>query len=83
MSPEKEELLHKIAASYIMGENINVSINANSAQIDCLQELLEISKKLKEVLDEQQDYEKACILAKQKKYIANKFQNITGITWRL
>ena len=83
MNPEKEQLLHRIAANYIVGEDINVSINANDAQIDCLHELLEVSKKLKEVLDEQKDYDRACILAKQKKYIARKFENMTGIIWRL
>lgn len=83
MNPKKEKLLHHIAAKYIMNEEVNVSINASDAQIDCLYELLEVSKKLKIVLDEQKDYDQACILAKQKKHIANKFQNLTGIIWRL
>ncbi len=83
MNLQKEKLLHYIAAQYIVGEDINVSINANDAQIDCLYELLDISKKLKNVLDEQADYDKACILAKQKKNVAKKFENLTGIAWRL
>tara|TARA_B100000085_G_C18560215_1_gene519208 strand:- start:2223 stop:2474 length:252 start_codon:yes stop_codon:yes gene_type:complete len=83
MNLQKEKLLHYIAAQYIVGEDINVSINANDAQIDCLYELLNVSKKLKDALDEQTDYELACVLAKQKKSVAKKFENLTGITWRL
>jgi hypothetical protein len=83
MNSNKEKLLHNIAAHYIIGENVNVAINANDAQIECLYELLEVSKKLKEVLDEQNDYNKACILVKQKNSIARKFENLTGIIWRL
>ena len=83
MSPQKEDKLHYIAAKYILGENINVSINANDAQIDCLYELLNVSKKLKETLDEQKDFDKIKILVKQKNKLASKFQSLTGITCRL
>ena len=83
MDKSKEELIHYIAAKYIMGESVNVSINANSSQADCLYELLEVSKKLKTVLDEQKDLDSAILLTRQKNYIANKFTNLTGINWRL
>ena len=83
MDKSKEELIHHIAAKYIMGESVNVSINANSSQVDCLYELLEVSKKLKTALDEQKDLDKVILLTKQKNYIANKFTNLTGIDWRL
>ena len=83
MDKSKEELIHYIAAKYIMGESVNVSINANSSQVDCLYELLEVSKKLKTVLDEQKDLDSAILLTRQKNYIANKFTNLTGINWRL
>lgn len=83
MNFKKENMLHYIAAKYILGEDINVSINANDAQIDCLHELLNVSKKLKETLDEQNDFDKVKILVKQKKKLSNKFKSLTGIKWRL
>ena len=55
MDAKKENMLHYIAAKYIIGEDIEVSINANDAQIDCLHELLTVSKSLKETLDEQKE----------------------------
>ena len=83
MNADKEIMLHQIAAKYIIGEDIDVSINANDAQIDCLYELLNVSKQLKESLDEQKDFDKIKVLVKQKNKLANKFQSLTGITWRL
>lgn len=83
MNSKKENMLHYIAAKYILGEDINVSINANDAQIDCLYELLNVSKQLKETLDEQKDFDKIKILVKQKKKLSSKFKSLTGIKWRL
>jgi len=83
MVSKKEDMLHYIAAKFILGEEVNVSINANDAQIDCLYELLNVSKSLKETLDEQRDFDKIKVLVKQKKKLAQKFQSLTGIKWRL
>jgi len=83
MNANKEKMLHRIAAKYIIGEDVDVSINANDAQVDCLYELLNVTKKLKETLDEQKDFDKIKVLVKQKNKLANKFQSLTGITWRL
>lgn len=83
MNAKKENMLHYIAAKYIIGEDIDVSINANDAQIDCLYELLNVSKELKETLDEQKDFDKIKILVKQKKKLSTKFKSLTGISWRL
>ena len=83
MDAKKENMLHYIAAKYIIGEDIEVSINANDAQIDCLHELLTVSKSLKETLDEQKDFNKVKVLVIQKKKLATKFESLTGIKWRL
>lgn len=83
MDAKKEKMLHCIAAKYIIGEDITATINANDAQIDCLHELLTISKSLKEALDEQKDFDKIKVLVKQKKKLSNKFESLTGIKWRL
>ena len=83
MNAKKEKMIHYIAAKFILGENVNVSIDANEAQIDCLYELLKISKELKETLDEQKDFDKIKILVRQKKQLSNKFKSLTGIKWRL
>lgn len=83
MISKKEDMLHYAAAKFIIGEEINISINANDAQIDCLYELLNISKNLKIALDEQKDFDKVKVLVSQKKKLTQKFQSLTGIKWRL
>lgn len=84
MSISKKELkLHKAAAKYIMGENINVSIKGKDAKIQCLSNLLEACKELKETLDEGTDVDKIASLLDEKRNLAIEFENLTGIKWRL
>tara|TARA_Y100000592_G_scaffold186_1_gene264 strand:+ start:20148 stop:20396 length:249 start_codon:yes stop_codon:yes gene_type:complete len=80
---QKEKLLHVIAAKYIMSENIEVDLEGNFAEVKCLQELLEISKSLKESLDRDESFDKIISILKEKKEITKKFENLSGITWRL
>ena len=42
---QKEKILHNIAAKYIMSENIEIELGGSLAEMKCLQQLLEISKK--------------------------------------
>ena len=49
---KKELFLHNIAAKYIMGENVEVELNGSYAELVCLKELLDISRELKNALDE-------------------------------
>jgi len=78
---QKEKLLHVIAAKYIMSENIEVDLEGNFAEVKCLQELLEISKSLKESLDRDESFDKIISILKEKKEITKKFENLSGITY--
>tara|TARA_B100000131_G_C18010057_1_gene570092 strand:+ start:23 stop:271 length:249 start_codon:yes stop_codon:yes gene_type:complete len=80
---QKEKLLHHIAAKFIMEENIDIELGGNLAEMQCLQQLLEVSKLLKESLDNNDPYKKIVAILKEKKEVTKKFENLTGITWRL
>ena len=80
---QKEKLLHNIAAKYIMNEDVNIELNGNYAEMKCLQQLLEISRQLKVSLDNDEPLNKVIALLREKKNITKKFENLSGITWRL
>ena len=80
---EKEMFLHKVAAKYIIGEDINVELDGSYAELLCLKELLDISKELKNSLDENSSLDNIIDLMHKKKDITSKFESLTGITWRL
>ena len=81
---KREKLLHKIAAKYISNESIDVELTGASAEMDCLLELLNVSKKLKNVLDDDnKSLEEAYAVIEEKKEITQKFINLTGINWSL
>ena len=80
---QKEKLLHSIAAKYIMNKEIDIELGGNLAEMKCLKELLEVSKSLKESLDNNDSYDKIINIIKEKKDITKKFENLTGISWRL
>ena len=52
MNLKKEQLLHEIAAKYILGKNIDIDIKGSTLQLECFQQLLTSSKRLKELLDD-------------------------------
>ncbi len=80
---QKEKLLHNVAAKYIMNEDVNIELNGNYAEMKCLQQLLEISRQLKVSLDNDEPLNKVIALLREKKNITKKFENLSGITWRL
>lgn len=79
----KSEVLHKVAARYITGLENYASIKGEKIQLECFQQLLNVSKELKERLDEGKDLDAIVDLLNEKKDLTRKFQNLTGITWRL
>jgi len=79
----KESTLHQIAARYILGEDIEIKISGTETQLHCLQELLNVSRELKQTLDENKNLEKVNFLIKEKKELTKQFQNLTGMTWFL
>ena len=80
---EKSEKLHRIAANYIIGEDIEVEINGKGPQIKALKELLDVSKTLKAQLDKKEDLDTVIETIELKRKLTKKFQNLSGITWRL
>ena len=80
----KSHMLHQIAANYIVGKNLNVEIKGNEEQKKCFESLLETSRKLKIILDTQEDnINEVTNLIDKKKKLTKEFQNLTGITWKL
>lgn len=84
MKKQKELLLHKIAAKFIAGKEIHTELKGMPAELDCLVELLEVSKLLKTKLSNKTSSLNDIIkIIEEKKQITQKFENLTGITWRL
>ena len=83
MNLKKEQLLHEIAAAYISGKDINVDIKGSTLQLECFQQLLESSKRLKNLLDEGTDLTSIKLELNTKKSLTKRFQNLTGVTWKL
>mgnify|MGYP004175676773 CR=1 FL=1 len=84
MKKQKELMLHKIAAKYIMSEDIDIELSGKKAEINALFELLEVSKKLKDLLDSKtstlREINDTLTLKKEK---TENFTNLSGIVWRL
>jgi hypothetical protein len=80
----KEKLLHNVAAKFIIGENIDFELEGNELEIKTLHELLVISKNLRQALNESNpDLSQIELLLKSKKDITKRFEDVSGITWRL
>ena len=81
---KKELLIHKIAAKYIANESLDIELKGKPAEIDALHSLLEVSKKLKIALDDDNfTLDEVFDLLNEKKNATEKFTNLTGIIWRL
>ena len=83
MNLKKGQLLHEIAARYILGKNIDIDIKGSTLQLECFQQLLTSSKRLKELLDEGTDFTSIKLELNTKKSLTRRFQNLTGVTWKL
>ena len=79
----KENVLHQVAARYIAGKDIEIEINGSKIQLECFENLLNVSKELKETLDRQKNLDKVVKLMEEKKTLTKEFQNLTGIMWKL
>ena len=79
-----ENLLHQVAARFIKGKDINIDIKGTSIQLETLQQLLNVSKDLmNELNSSSRDVDKIVEIINNKKQLTQKFQNITGIEWKL
>ena len=83
MHNKKEALLHNIAAKYIMNEDVDIELQGSYAELCCLKELLDISRKLKESLEDSTSLDDILEIINVKKQKTKKFESLTGITWRL
>ena len=83
MKPKQEQLLHEIAAHYINGKNLDIDIKGSEIQLECFQQLLESSKRLKNLLDDGNDFTSIKLELNTKKNLTRRFQNLTVITWKL
>ncbi len=78
-----DHLIHNVASKYILGENINIEIKGNKNQLEKLNELLDISKKLYHSLQDKTSLEKIMTIIEQKKQLSDEFYILTGIKWKL
>jgi hypothetical protein len=83
MNNAKSHVLHQVAARYICGKQVELSLEGSNIQLKCFQDLLETSKILKESLDNENNLDKVKSLLEKKKILTKRFQNLTGITWKL
>jgi hypothetical protein len=79
-----ESLLHQIAARFIIGHDINVNIKGSEIQLESLHDLLNVSKDLLQELNKE-EYDSDVIIEtiEKKKKLTKKFQNVSGIKWKL
>jgi len=80
---QKEIFLHHIAAKYIMNEEVDIELSGQPAEMNCLVDLLEVSKRLKIQLDEGATIKVINKTLTEKKELTKKFENLSGINWRL
>ena len=83
MMTQKEIFLHHVAAKYIMNEEVDIELSGQPAEMNCLVDLLEVSKRLKIQLDEGATIKVINKTLTEKKELTKKFENLSGITWRL
>ena len=79
-----ENMLHQVAARFIKGKDIEIDIKGTALQLETLQNLLNVSKELMNELNSStRNVEKVVEMIENKKQLTKKFQNITGIEWKL
>lgn len=83
MSSYKSSLLHRIAANYIVGNDIKASIEGTKIQVETFNKLINVSKDLRESLHHNNDLDKAISLIEEKKKLTKQFQDLTGVKWYL
>jgi hypothetical protein len=79
----KSSFLHQVAANYIVGNNIEAELSGEKIQLEVFQNLLDTSKKLRESLCKENSLDEVLELANKKKIYTKKFQDLTGIEWKL
>lgn len=79
-----DSLLHQVAARFIKGHDVKIDIKGTPIQLETLQDLLITSRDLMTELNKKNaDVDNIIELTTKKKELTKKFQNISGITWKL
>lgn len=79
-----ESLLHQIAARFIKEYEVEVEVKGSTIQLEVLHDLLNTSKKLMtELNNKNANIDNIVEMLHEKKELTKKFQNITGIAWKL
>jgi len=77
-------LIHNIASKYILGENINIEIKGKKQQLECLNQLLDVSKQLYESLQkDKQQLSEIMSIVERKNQLSDQFYQLTQIKWKL
>jgi len=77
-------LIHNIASKYILGENVNIEIKGKKQQLECLNQLLDISKQLYESLQkDKQQLSEIMSIVERKNQLSDQFYQLTQIKWKL
>ena len=79
----KEKILHYVGAKFILGEAVSFKLNGEEAQLAVFGDLLQVSKSLKECLDNTGNIDTITQLIDKKRQLTKEFQSLTGIVWRL
>ena len=79
----KEKILHYVGAKFILGESVSFKLNGEEAQLAVFSDLLQVSKSLKECLDNTGNIDTITQLIDKKRQLTKEFQSLTGIVWRL
>lgn len=79
-----ENLLHQIAAKFIEGQDIQAEIKGTNLQLEALRSLLDISKNLlSELCKKEYNIDLVIDMIHEKKNLTKRFQDLSGITWKL
>ena len=83
MNELKEQYLHEIAAQCILGKDVDVDIKGSELQLECFKQLLESSRNLRILLEEGDNLTQIKLTLNEKKNLTKRFQDLTGIAWKL
>lgn len=84
MMKKNDLLIHNIASKYILGENVNIEIKGKKQQLECLNQLLDISKQLYESLQkDKQQLSEIMSIVERKNQLSDQFYQLTQIKWKL
>lgn len=83
MSGNRDEVLMKACAKYILGESTHVKLKGSPETLETFQRVLFASRDLYSALQNGRSLEEIRDLLEKKNLAAAGFRDSTGLTWRL